>query len=210
MSPTRRALLAAALPVALAPALIRPMLAADAPAANDPRLAPRALGKPDAKVTVEEWFSLTCPHCAQFAIKVLPEIRTKLIDTGRIRYVFCDYPLDRVSLMAAQVARSLPAERYEPFIMALLSNQDHWAFVQDGSQEEQLRKMAALAGMSADSFDRAVNDTQLQNAIMSGEDRAQTQYNITGTPAFRFNNDVYRDGELTYAEFEKKVVAAGG
>lgn len=205
MSPTRRALLAAALPAVLAPALIRRAMAAD-----DPRMAPRVLGKATAKVTVEEWFSLTCPHCAQFAINVLPEIKTKLIDTGRIRYVFCDYPLDRISLMAAQIARSLPVERYEPFVMALLANQDHWAFVQDGSQEEQLRKMAALAGLSADSFDRAVNDTQLQNEILSEQGKAETQYKITGTPSFRFNNDVYRDGELSYDAFEKKVVAAGG
>ncbi|NHO31257.1 DsbA family protein [Acetobacter fallax] len=205
MSPTRRALLAAALPAVLAPALIRRAMAAD-----DPRMAPRVLGKATAKVTVEEWFSLTCPHCAQFAINVLPEIKTKLIDTGRIRYVFCDYPLDRISLMAAQIARSLPVERYEPFVMALLANQDHWAFVQDGSQEEQLRKMAALAGLSADSFDRAVNDTQLQNEILSEQGKAETQYKITGTPSFRFNNDVYRDGELSYDAFEKKVAAAGG
>ncbi|GBR08890.1 DsbA family protein [Acetobacter oeni] len=205
MSATRRAFLAAALPVALAPGLIR-----RAVAATDPRMAQRSIGKADAKVTVEEWFSLTCPHCAQFAINVLPEIKTKLIDTGRIRYVFCDYPLDRVSLMAAEVARSLPPERYEPFIMALLANQDHWAFVQDGTQEEQLRKMAALAGLSADSFDRAVNDAQLQNEILSEQSKAETEYKITGTPSFRFNDTIYRDGELSYAEFEKKVVAAGG
>ncbi|GBQ24767.1 thiol:disulfide interchange protein [Acetobacter estunensis NRIC 0472] len=208
MSITRRALLGATLPAALAPAFLSVARAAGTSA--DPRMAPRALGNPSAKVTVEEWFSLTCTHCARFAIDVFPEVQKKLIDTGRIRYVFCDFPLDRIALMAAQVARALPAERYEAFILSLFSNQDRWAFIQDGNPEDQLRKMAGLAGMSADNFDRTVNDVALRDAIMAEQNRAEAQYHIDSTPTFRFNDEVYRQGELTYDAFEKKVVAAGG
>ncbi|NHN88186.1 DsbA family protein [Acetobacter conturbans] len=206
MSLTRRALLAASLPAALAPALAGRAFAASA----DPRLAPRAMGNPNAKVIVEEWFSFTCPHCARFELDIFPEVRKKLIDTGRIRYVFCDFPLDRSALIAAQVARSLPEERYEPFMTSLFSNLDRWAYGENVNPEEQLRKMAGLAGMSPAEFDTAVNDTALQNAILAEQQRAETEYKIDSTPTFRFNKEVYRQGELTFAAFEQKVAAAGG
>lgn len=205
MTITRRALFAAALPAALAVTTARRVLAAE-----DTRLTQRAIGNPNAKVTVEEWFSLTCTHCARFAIDVLPQVKTKLIDTGRVRYVFSDFPLDRIALMAAQVARTLPVERYEPFVMSLLANQDRWAFVQDGNPQDQLRKMAGLAGMSSEDFDRAVNDVALQNAILAAQTTAETKYKIDSTPTFRFNEEIYREGEMTYDAFEKKVVAHGG
>lgn len=212
---TRRALLSASFSAALLPAFTASAFAenssaASAPGGADPRLAPRAFGKADAKVVVEEWFSFTCPHCARFELDVFPEIRSKLIDTGRIRYVFCDFPLDRNALMAAQVARSLPVERYEPFMSSLFSNLDRWAYGENVNPQEQLRKMAGLAGMSAAEFDNAVNDTALQNAILADQQRAETDYKIDSTPTFRFNKEAYRNGELTYAAFEKKVVAAGG
>ncbi|AQS86370.1 MAG: thioredoxin domain-containing protein [Acetobacter aceti] len=207
MSLTRRALLALTVPATFAPGLIGQALSA-APA--DPRMAPRAFGNPNARVVVEEWFSFTCPHCARFELDVFPEVRKKLIDTGRIRYVFCDFPLDRTALMATQVARSLPLERYEPFMTSLFSNLDRWAYGENVNPEDQLRKMAGLAGMSPAEFDAAVNDVAFQNAILAEQTRAEKDYKIDSTPAFRFNNEVYRQGELTYDAFEKKVIAAGG
>ncbi|MBO1359656.1 thioredoxin domain-containing protein [Acetobacter sacchari] len=204
MQLSRRVLLAASLSAPAATLAPRFALAD----AVDPRMAQRSFGSANAKVVVEEWFSLTCTHCARFAMDVFPDIRKKLIDAGRIRYVFCDFPLDRVALMAAQVARALPPERYEAFVLSLLSNQDRWAFVQDGNPEDQLRKMSALAGMSADNFDRVVNDVTLQNAILAEQNRAEAAYKIDSTPTFRFNDDVYRQGELTYDAFAQKVADA--
>jgi len=101
MSITRRTLLAA---TAAFP------LAAAAPA-TDPRETVRAAGDPKAKVTVMEFFSLTCPHCAAFARETFPRIRTELIATGKVYYIFGDYPLDQVALNAAMLARALPDPR---------------------------------------------------------------------------------------------------
>ena len=92
----------------------------------------RSLGDPKAPVTVAEFFSLTCTHCAAFAREVMPDIKAKLVDTGKLRFVYHDYPLDQIALIAAMVARALPAERYEPFVSALLASQDRWAFAPDG------------------------------------------------------------------------------
>lgn len=80
----------------------------------DPLFAPRQLGNPNAKVVVEEWFSLTCIHCAHFAENTFPQVKTNLIDTGKIRYVFHDFPTDQTATIAAMVARALPVDRYEP------------------------------------------------------------------------------------------------
>lgn len=198
----RRTLLASAAPALL---LGAGMASGARAQAADPRLAIRALGNPSAKVHVEEWFSLTCTHCARFSEEVFPEVRSKLIDTGKVYYIFRDFPLDQVALSAAMIARSLPGDRYEAFVLALLASQDRWAFGKDVNPQDELRKMAALAGMSADLFQQTLADDKLRHAIMDEEDRAQAQYKIDGTPTFRFNDKEQVSQELTYEQFAQKV-----
>ena len=107
---TRRSLLTVASAISLAPAFAH---------AESAWMGERAIGSPAAKVTVLEFFSLTCTHCAHFANTTFPKVKSDLIDTGKVRYVYRDFPLDQVALTAAMVARTLPAERYEPFVNAL-------------------------------------------------------------------------------------------
>ena len=133
--------------------------------AEDLTRAERFIGKPDAKTTVNEYFSLTCSHCAAFAGETMPRIKSELIDTGKVRWVFHDYPLDQIALMAAQVARYLPVDRYEPFINALFATQDRWAFARDANHTEELWKTAGLAGMSRATFDKAIADNGLKTWI---------------------------------------------
>ncbi|WP_323991036.1 thioredoxin domain-containing protein [Nguyenibacter sp. L1] len=201
MPVTRRTLIATVPPALMA------SWGSGARAAADPRMAVRAAGNPNAKVHVEEWFSLTCTHCARFAMEVFPEVRSKLIDTGKVYYVFRDFPLDQVALAAAMVARSLPPERYEPFVLSLLSSQDRWAFARDVNPQDELQKMAALAGMPAELFRKTLADDTLRQAIMDEENRAQAQYKIEGTPTFRFNDTVQVGQEMTYDEFAQKVAS---
>lgn len=204
MPVTRRALIATATPALLfGPAL----LSRSARAAADPRMAPRAAGNPAAKVHVEEWFSLTCTHCARFASEVFPDIRSKLIDTGKVYYIFRDFPLDQLALAAAMIARTLPPERYEPFVLSLLASQDRWAFARDVNPQDELQKMAALAGMPADLFQHTLADDTLRQAIMDEENRAQAEYKIEGTPTFRFNDKEQVGQEMNYEDFAKKVAS---
>ncbi len=174
----------------------------------DPRMGERAIGKPDAKLVVQEWFSLTCTHCARFARDVFPQVQAKLIDTGRIRYVFKDFPLDQLALSAAMVARTLPPDRYEPFVLALLSSQDRWAFGHDVDPQVQLQQMSALAGMPKASFDAAINDDGLRKAILAEQDRGQSTLKIDSTPTFVFGTATHA-GETDYDAFLKQVTAAG-
>ena len=162
---------------------------ASAQTAADPRLSERAIGRPDAPVRVLEYFSLTCSHCASFHRDTLPQVKQKLVEPGAVRFIYRDFPLDRLALAAAVVARSLPAERYEPFVGALLGAQDRWAFTRGGDPMEELAKMAALAGMPRPQFDAAVRDEALARAIMEGVQAAEREHNVRSTPSFVFGPD---------------------
>lgn len=174
---------------------------------TDPRMAERSMGPADAKVVVNEWFSLTCTHCAAFQRETFGEVRQKLIDTGRIRYVWRDFPLDQVALTAAMVARALPPERYEPFISALLASQDRWAFARGVNSTEELAKYAALAGMSRATFNAAIADNDLKRAILTAQDEAEKKLGVSSTPTFIINGKP-TTGAVSFDAFAKAVEAA--
>ncbi len=162
---------------------------AQSASAADPRLGVRAAGRPDAPVRVMEFFSLTCTHCAAFYRETLPEVKRKLVEPGTLRFVYRDFPLDRLALTAAAVARSLPVERYEPFVGALLSSQDRWAFNRNADPMEELAKMAALAGMPRTQFDATARDEALARTILEGTQAAEREHGIRATPSFVFGPD---------------------
>ena len=192
---------------ALAAATMLPWRAGAQTSIPAPGLGERGAGNPDAKIVVHEWFSLTCSHCAEFQKTTFPQVKRQLIDTGRIRYVWRDYPLDKVALVAAAVARTLPPERYEPFISTLLSTQDRWAFTRGVNSLEEIAKIAALAGMPRQAFDAAVNDTGLQQAILAAQDEATNTLKINSTPSFLFNGRLVA-GAIPFATFQQSVDTA--
>jgi protein-disulfide isomerase len=198
--------------IALAGAL--PPRAGHAGTMTDPRLAERAIGHADAPVTIAEYYSLTCPHCARFARDTLPRIQKDLIDTGRVRWVFKDYPLDQVALTAAMVARALPPERYEPFVNALLASQDRWAFARGVNSTDELAKMAALAGLPRPTFDATIKDEALRNAILQAQADDSKTFGIDSTPTFIINGphakDRHESGEKSFDEFARWVAEAAG
>ncbi|MDE2581684.1 MAG: DsbA family protein [Rhodospirillales bacterium] len=165
---------------------------------------PRTLGSPSAKVVVNEWFSLTCTHCAHFSQTTFPEARKKLIETGKVRWVFRDFPLDKVALQAAQVARALPPDRYTAFVLALFADQDRWAFASGVNYAKALWQMAALAGMDRPTFDAAVGDTSLRTWILTQQDMAEKKWKIDATPSFVINGRMIA-GEMSYDEFLKQL-----
>jgi protein-disulfide isomerase len=174
--------------------------------ADDATQAERFVGKPDAKVTVGEYFSLTCTHCAAFAQGTYPEIKQKLIDTGDVKWVFHDYPLDQVALTASMVARYLPVDRYEPFVLALFASQNRWAFSRGSDPTEELWKTAGLAGMSRATFDKAVGDTGLRDWIVQQQKADTEKWGIDSTPSFVINGQTHA-GEMSYDAFRKLIPA---
>ncbi len=172
--------------------------------AGDQLKTERTLGDPSAKVTVLEFFSLTCTHCAAFSRETMPEVEKELIAPGKVRFVYHDFPLDQVALTAAMVARYLPPERYYPFITALFATQDRWAFARGVNNTEELWKLAALAGMSRATFDKAVADTDLRNWILQQQQADQDKWKIDSTPSFVINGQRY-SGEMSYDAFRKLI-----
>ena len=109
-------------------------------------LAEMTLGDPAAPVTVVEYASLTCPHCARFHTEVLPEFKKKYIDTGKVYFVFREFPLDQLSLAAFMLARCAAPGGYFPMVELLFTRQQEWAFVENPApalDEARSRKRAS-------------------------------------------------------------------
>lgn len=167
----------------------------------------RALGNKDAP-RVDEWFSLTCSHCAVFSKNVFPEIKKNLIDTGKLYYVLHDFPMDHLGLVAAGVANKLPNDTYFPLVSALLSTQENWAF---GATKDnlygKLKTTVALAGVSSEEFDKIVNDKDYLTIIANETKDAMDKYGINSTPSFKFPNGKIISGEMSYDTFIKNLNA---
>jgi protein-disulfide isomerase len=162
-------------------------VAQQTPSAIDPALAERALGRPDAPVTVIEYYSLTCIHCATFHRETLPRVKSELIEPGKVWMVFADFPLDQPGLLAAAVGRALPPDRHAAFIDLLFRTQAQWV---RASYVEELAKLASVAGMSRETFDAVMRNEALHREVLQVRLRGEQQHQVTATPTFIFNNRV--------------------
>jgi protein-disulfide isomerase len=152
-----------------------------------PQISPddRILGKPDAPVTIFEYASLTCPHCAAFEKEILPQIKTEWIDAGKAKLVFRDFPLDGSALKAAIVARCAPPERFYGFVDMLFTQQASWGISADPVPS--LGRLAKLGGMGEEQFQACLKDDALQNKILAGRLAAEKEFGVESTPTFFIN-----------------------
>jgi len=162
----------------------------------------RVLGKADAPITIFEFFSYTCPHCADFAHETFPKVKAEWIDKGKVKWVFRDYPLDRNALKAAMVARCAAPDRYAAFFETLFQQQTAWAMTNDPQQA--LRRIAILGGIGGEQFDKCFNDEELSKSIVAAEFEAQKNYGVESTPTF-FINGKKLVGAIPYDEFAKEL-----
>lgn len=196
MMPDRRTLLAAAGGLLTAgPGLAQ---------APDPRLAERAMGRADAPMTVLEFFSLTCSHCGAFHRDTWPRVKAELVQTGKVRMVWRDFPLDQVSLRAHAVARAFPEDRYEAFLTALFSTQDRWAYARGADHKAEIGKIAALAGMAPAAFEAAWADDDLARGILAQRQQAEQEFRIQATPTFVFGRRVV-SGNIPFDRFAREA-----
>jgi protein-disulfide isomerase len=170
-----------------------------ASSANSP-FGERSIGSPNAPVKAIEYFSLTCTHCAEFGTVTMPQVKPNLVDTGKLQIIYRDFPLDDVALMAAQVARYLPADQYYTFIEALFASQNDWAFAPGVNYKQSIYKYAALAGMDQATYNAALADTKLRAFILNEQQVAEKKYNIDATPTFIINGKIM-PGAMDYSDF---------
>ncbi|NQZ14020.1 MAG: DsbA family protein [Alphaproteobacteria bacterium] len=166
------------------------------PLAVNPVLGVRAAGNPDAPVKLTEVFSLTCSHCATFHNETYRHIKEEYIDTGKIYYVYQEFPLNAPALHASMVARCLPEERYAGYIDLLFRTQEKWIAAPD--YKEALRQNAKLAGMSDEEFDTCLDNKPLQEALAGVIQEASKKWEIKSTPSLVFN-----DGEKVVVGAQK-------
>lgn len=162
-------------------------------------LGTRMIGDPDAKVTLVEYFSLTCPHCALFHAETYPKLKEKYIDTGKVKLEFRDFPLDQWALRAAALARCLPAKRYPAMISLLMEKQASWANVADPLSE--LLRNGELAGLDRDSAKACMTNDKLLDGIIAMRLVGSQKYDISSTPSFL--HDGAKVDAYTFEEFDE-------
>jgi len=150
------------------------------------------LGKSDAPVTIVEYASMTCPHCANFHNTVLPTIKSEYIEKGKVRLVFRDFPLDRMALTASVVARCAGPDRYFPFVDALFASQEKW--VRDSNPMAALSRIARLGGMSQAEFEACLKKEDITEKVLAQRLEADKTYGVRSTPTIIVNGDLYGGG----------------
>ena len=170
-------------------------------------LASRYLGEMDAPVQVAEYYSMTCSHCAAFHNNVFPMVKSKLIDTGLVRFEMRAFPLDGLALRAHALARSLPESKFFPMIKTLLAQQPSWSRAQDPLQA--LMRIARFAGVSEDEFNNIMRNRELLEGIVDQRQRGVDKWNISSTPSFVVNDDEVLAGNMSYEDFAGHLSAFG-
>lgn len=161
-----------------------------------------ALGDPEAPVTVVEYASMTCSHCAAFATETFPELKEQYIDTGKVYFILREFPLDPVATAAFMLGRCIDDDRYFPFVDALFQTQRAWAFVDN--PEQGLFRMAQQAGFTREKFEECLANQAILNDINAVKQRAAQEFDVRSTPTFIINGDVVR-GALSFEDFEKRL-----
>ena len=169
------------------------------------------LGKADAPVTVIEYASMTCPHCAKFDTDVMPRIKSEFIDKGLVRFVFRPFPLDGLSARASLMAQCAPAEGYFSMVNILFHSQNDWALASDPVAA--LKQIGRTAGLSDADIDRCTADQAALDRIVAGIKEAQAQFGVDSTPSFIINGkkytnmpfDDYQDEGTTKPGFAKVI-----
>lgn len=158
------------------------------------------MGSADAKVTIIEYASLTCSHCAKFHKETLPDLKTKYIDTGKARYVLREFPLDPLATAGFMAARCATGGKYYAVVDLLFQQQANWAFVE--------KPLAALvntlkqAGFTQETVEACLKRDEIYAAVNEVKNRGAEKLGVSSTPTF-FINGQKHSGALGMAEFDK-------
>jgi protein-disulfide isomerase len=184
--------------------LERPALAQNPPLAE--LMAPGPLGEMSigdekAPCTIIEYASMTCPHCAHFHETTYPELKKKYIDTGKVRFIFREFPLDQLAAAAFMLARCGGGDKFFPMIEILFHQQKDWV-VQRPLQP--LMTIAKQAGLSEQQFNECLKNQQVLDGIEEVRTRAAQKFGVQSTPTFFINGKLFR-GAVTLPEIEKEI-----
>ncbi|MCS0503014.1 DsbA family protein [Ancylobacter mangrovi] len=160
------------------------------------------LGKADAPVTIVEYASMTCGHCAHFHETTYPVLKEKYIDTGKVKFILREFPLDIVAKAAFMLARCAGPDKYYPMVDTLFETQKSWAFTNNPAQA--LLTIAKQGGMTEEQFNACLNDKKLAGEVDQVAERGSKEFGIDATPTF-FINGKKISGAISPDELDKEL-----
>jgi len=162
------------------------------------------IGDKDAPVTIIEYASLSCSHCANFHINTLPDLKKEYIDTGKVRMVFRDFPLNYPALIGSMVLKCIPEDLRYDYMNALFLLREKWVLRENAKSTEELYKIMQSGGMSKEDFDNCLKNDDLGNEILQGRMDVQNEFSIESTPSFIINGILF-SGDKHIKEFRQII-----
>jgi protein-disulfide isomerase len=162
-------------------------------------LGDKAMGSDKAPVTIIEYASATCSHCADFAVETFPKLKQKYIDTGKVRFIFREFPFDPVAAGAFMLARCAPEDKYFPVLDLLFHTQRQWAVEKPLGP---LLTVAKQAGFTEESFKACLANQKVLDGIEAVRNRAAQEFKVDSTPTFFINGAIHK-GNMSLDEFDK-------
>ena len=167
-------------------------------------LSDRISGKADAPVTIIEYASKTCPHCANFHTGTLPALKKEFIDTGKVKLIYRDFPLDGLALAAAMMARCAPKERYFPIVDIMYRTQQNWSRAADPNAA--LAQIGLLSGISKETIQACISSKDVHAGVMKIRGDGDKQYKVASTPTIIINGETFK-GPATIERLRKVLDA---
>ena len=162
------------------------------------------IGEPEAPVTIIEYASMSCSHCADFHNETLDDLKSEYIDTGKVKFVFRDFPFNYPALAGSMILSCVPEDVRYDYMNALYKLQKNWVMRDHSKTRSELYKIMQSGGMQQDEFDACLSDINLENDILEGVMDAQREFNINRTPSFIVNGIVY-SGNKNIKEFRQII-----
>ena len=163
------------------------------------------LGQDKAIVKIKIFSSLTCPHCANFHVEVIPEIKKEYIDVGKVQIIFIDFPLDQVAFNASKILHCLDKKKQIEFLDIIYETQIKWTNGSDINDiNKNLKKIVKNLGISSTQFDKCLMDEAISDKILNGRIDANQKYSINSTPTIIINEKKL-EGSVSFKNIKKKI-----
>tara|TARA_B100000401_G_C52441217_1_gene547474 strand:+ start:75 stop:653 length:579 start_codon:yes stop_codon:yes gene_type:complete len=162
------------------------------------------LGSPESPITIIEYASMSCSHCADFHNDTLESLKTEYIDTGKVKFVFRDFPFNYPALVGSMILRCVPNDARYQYMNALYKLQKNWVRREHSDTKKELYKIMQSGGMQQEDFDACLSDINLENDILEDVMNAQKEFNIRSTPSFIINGVLY-SGNKNIKEFRQII-----
>ncbi|MDC0057216.1 DsbA family protein [Alphaproteobacteria bacterium] len=162
------------------------------------------IGDKNAPITIIEYASLSCGHCADFHSNTLGDLIKEYVDTGKVKIVFRNFPFNYPALLGSMVLHCIPRDVRYDYMNALFQLQSKWVVRENAKSTQELYKIMQSGGMTKEEFDNCINNTELENNILQAVVAAQNEFNIRSTPSFLINGNLL-EGNKSIKEFRQII-----